>query len=208
MIADMRRRRKALATRILEVMKEETEKEMELAYREFGEWQQLKITEIFVNAVNDFYSAYTPMFYVRTDGLYDVLDIKTDKRGVVKYDSVDDLLEPSYMHKDRNGGDLYNKVFVSGFHGGATGTDWRGETADSPSYRTLVSTRDGRLFYPRWGGYAAWSTPPYEIFDEKLTEAESGVIFKQFKDVSDKHNTIAMERVVKRLPAINAEIMG
>ena len=190
------------AEKVLAVMNEETEKAMDEAYIEFGDYQRMAITEIFTDAVREFYNAYSPSSYSRTNGLYDILELKTNEYGIVEYGSVTDLLEPGNMHTDRSGGDLFAKVFMLGWHGGATGTDKWGVSKSSPHYRTPVG------WYTHWGAPAAWSEPPYDIFERNLEEAESGRIFSEFKKISDKHNELAMARVRKLLPSINAEVFG
>lgn len=173
---------------ILGVMDRETKKESERAYEEFGAYQTKAISELFHEAVQEFYDAYTPGYYQRQYGLNNVLDIHTDDKGMAVYDTVEDLLDPSGMHGDRSGGDLYEKVFVRGWHGGAeSGPDH--PAPGVPYYRKP----DGLWF--QWSRPAERSEAPIDIFRRTLSQAEGGEIYKNFARICNEHNEIAMEKV-------------
>ena len=216
-----------IAEETLELMNRETEKHMDLAYIEFGDYQRRTIREIFANAVQTFYDAYTPAYYNRSEGLFDVLDIHENADGTVAYDTVDNLLDPSAMHKDRKGGDLYNKVFVKGWHGGAESGRYipKRNTSDK---KTTKRTKQGmssmnsiqhpspgtpyyrtpETIYSYWGKRAVRTTSPYDLFKNELHTAEGGYIFAEFKRISDKYNELAMESVQNKLNSIMSKYYG
>ena len=211
----------------LKVLNEEVDRAMDDAAKEFGVYQQQKITEIFKNAVAEFYGAYTPKSYERqgrdgTGGLYNVLDLHTDEHGMVITgpNGYQDLFDSSQMHGDRNGGDLFNKVFMEGWHGGAESIS-EGKTdiwGTHPSQGTPYYRKPGFVRYPnptktkwhkygKWGKVAKRTTAPYTIIEEKLKVAEGAEIFKKFKDISQRHNDKAVKKVEQEeIPRIYSEI--
>ena len=211
------------ADRILELMNKETAVAVEAAYHEFGAYQQAKITEIFNNAVDIFYSSYKPKYYSRQHSLYDVLSLETDEHGMVVAQEPDyfNILDPSQIQPDRNGGSsLFQTVFIEGYHGGAKGisgskSDVWGEHPDPgvPYYRRpgKVKYHDGTRKwhrYGKWGRRAVRTTAPYTLFADALRAAKSGEIYETFDSIVHKHNDEAMKRVYQQIPRIQEEIYG
>lgn len=213
-----------LAERTLELMNEEVDRAMDEANHEFGMYQQAKITGIFRGAVGTFYDAYTPKYYKdRKFGLYEILDLKTDDAGMVISNDPGylDMFDPAKMHPDRSGGDsLFQTVFMEGYHGGAKNIS--GSKLDvwgsHPNPGTPYYRRPGKVTYSngikkwhrygRWGPAAIRTTAPYTMFAENLKVAEAGEIYDKFKEISDNHNSAAMEKVYQSIPKLQQEIYG
>lgn len=223
LINEMKSNLHKLAERTLEALNEETDRAMDDAMKEFGIYQQQKITEIFKNAVAEFYSAYTPKSYDRTKGLYNVLDLHTDEHGMVitGVNGYQDLFDASQMHGDRNGGDLFNKVFMEGWHGGAESiAESKADTwGTHPAQGTPHYRRPGFVRYPnstkvkwhkygKWGKAAVQTKAPYTIIEENLKAAEGAEIFEKFKEISQRHNDKAIEKVKREIARFHSEIYG
>lgn len=190
-----------IANETLDVMNRETKKEGDLALKEFGQYQVRKISDIFFDAVQEFYDAYEPSVYGRTYGLRDLLDIRTDSNGIAEYETAEDLINPSNMHTDRSGNSLYEKVFMQGWHGGAeSGPDH--PSPGTPYYRAPVG------IYWHWSRPAIRTEPPFDIFQKALRVAESGEIRSEFETISNRHNDIAMANVQKAMEQISRKYYG
>lgn len=209
---DIRNRITRLGNRILQAMNDETSKAMDDAMVEFGIFQQNYISNVFSSAVSSFYDSYTPGIYKRTNGLFDVLDLKVDDNGMVISYSNDymDMFNEEKMHKGRSGNDLFQKVFVSGYHGGAE-NPYDGGTL---CYRAPGLYRPENGDKPYWYRYGKWGRPAvrtksaYEMFVEDMRSAEGGEMLDAFKSISQKHNDMAIDRVVKMIPRLEAEIFS
>ena len=200
---------------ILEALNERTSKAMDDAMVEFGEYQKEKITEIFNEAVDRFYSAYSVVEngYQRQGnpakhegGLYEVLEIQLDDDGTVYMGNTGEdyttLFDQSKMHKDRHGGDLFNKVFMSGWHGGAESGDGHPQNG-TPYWRTPIP------IYSRWGRKARKTTSPYTMIARDLGAIEGGEMFMKFKEISQYYNDKAVKTVIEHdIPDIKAKIYG
>lgn len=189
---------------VFKIAKEEADKAVAKTYTEFGQYQAQMITKIFNDAVNQFYAAYTPNFYDRHDGLYDVLDMTYDQRGIVITGDGNKLLfNKSEMHGDRRGGDLFNKVFIEGWHGGAE-SSYRGDHPESgvPYYRKPVG------YYKYWGRRAVQTESPYHIINEALEIVEVPNMTAQLQSILDKNAKIAEIEIVKKIKILQQEIFG
>ena len=162
---------------------------------EFRKYQREKIEIMFMEAVNEFYNSYSPNTYVRQYGLLDVLSLQIDENGEIARDGntdqeiINKMFNPSAMHKDRHGGDLFNKVFVQGWHGGAesgTGHPHSGV----PYYRTPYP------YFSHWGNMAVKTASPFELLKAKVASAET--------DFDIKYDQIAEKRT-KEFYSIMAE---
>ena len=195
---------------------------MNLAYKEFGTYQQGKIREIFDDAVTTFYNAYSPRSgYVRQNGLYDILEMSLDENGMVisNSSSYSDLLNPNNMHPDRNGGNsLYQTVFMEGYHGGSKGISGSKASVwgEHPSPGVAYYRAPGKVKYPdgtvkwhkygKWGRPAARTTAPYTMFRDNMQIAEENEIFETFTKISQRHNDAAMKKINEKVvPAIMAK---
>lgn len=185
---------------------------------EFGSYQRERIKQLFNDAVNKFYSSYTPSQYERTWGLYDVLSISQNSFGEVIYDDIQDILDPSRMHTDRKGGDLFEKVFMHGWHGGAEGINSNEEmwgnhpSPGTPYYRKpgFITLPDGTRVWHRWGQWgkrAVKTTPPADILYDSLVRAEYGDLREHAKEIFYRHNDEMVQYVNQEImPALAAEI--
>ncbi len=212
-----------LADKTLELMGAETEAAMEEAYVEFGEYQKEEITKIFNRAVEEFYNAYTPTTYDRQNGLYDLLDIKTNDRGMVIANgpNYDELYNPDRLDSHRSSADnLYQTVFQEGWHGGAKTID-DGKTdiwGRHPSPGVAYYRKPGWVKYPgnekkewhrygKWGRRAVRTEAPYYMISRELRAIEGTEMFAKFKEISNKHNEAAMQRVNAKIPQLMEEIL-
>lgn len=169
------------------------------ALREFGAYQQSKLAALFSEAVQEFYAAYTPSLYSRQYGLYETLDLKIDSDGTVLYDTAIDLVDASKMHGDRNGGDLFRKVFEQGWHGGAeSGPDGETGKDDHPSPGTPYY-RTPHPYYRHWGQKAIQTESPLDILQRKLDHAEGGEMFSTFKQIFNKYRDESDELVRSKI---------
>ena len=191
---------------LFKVAKEEADKAVETTYTEFGQYQAQIITKIFNDAVNQFYADYKPIpgGYTRQYGLRDVLDIAYDHSGVVITGHDNRLLfDENEMHRDRKGGDLFHKVFMEGWHGGAESSR-NGDHPEPgiPYYRTPVDS------YRYWGGKAVRTESPYHIINEALEVAEVPSMTAQLQSILDKNAKIAEMEIVKKIKILQQEIFG
>lgn len=175
-----------------------------IADRNFGIYQALKIREIFRQAVQDFYDDYTPQFYNRTGGLFDILDVHFNADGFVGYENIEDLYNKGKLHTDRNGGDLFKKVFEYGYHGGAASGDFH-PNPGIPYYRKPPEGNSAGIRpWVRWGRAAERTSPsPDEVFKRDLAMAEGGEIFEKFKEICDEHAARSALKINKEIvPAL------
>lgn len=236
LIEDIRKKRMIFAEKALKLMGAETEKAVQVAEREFGAYQQKRIKEIFEDAVTRFYDDYEPSMYDRkgnkqtkSHGLYDVLDMQTQGNGMVVYgDDYLGLFDRSKMHtgRDRDTGpaaDLFDKVFIEGWHGGAKGISGEKEGiwgkhphSGDGYYRTagMITLPDsGKSVLHKWGAWGKkaeqMETSPYDIIRQNLDEAEvkNGDFDTVYNDVVSKHNDEAMKRVEKVLPLLAKDVL-
>lgn len=166
-----------------DVITEEFDKAYDAAEREYGPIEVEKMKDVFRQAVDSFYGAYTPIYYNRRGGLYDVLEVRLNDEGQADTESYDliDMLNPDALHTDREGGSLFDKVFLHGWHGGATGTDRTGKSVSVPHYRVPYER------YSRWGRRAVQSEAPASIFRREFLEADKGELQDIFDELVDRH---------------------
>lgn len=143
------------------------------AITEFLPWHKKRIEELFHKAVETFYASYSPLVYVRTEGLYDLVDITTQGHGwqvLLR----DEQLQPS--HAGISNEALYTLVFEEGWHGGA----WSGPNhpnSGTPYWRAPAPN------YTYWSRSAAKSTPPLQTFTESYEEYIDGEAVSEFQDI-------------------------
>lgn len=207
-----------LADRVLQELNRETSEAMDAAYREFGEWQEQRIEQIFRSAVDRFYASYTPESYSRSGSLYDVFSPDRNDTGMIILNppGYDELYDTSGMRED-----LFQTVFKEGYHGGAkTIASGKADVWGAhPSPGIAYYRKPGWVKYPnmdkkRWHRYGKWGRPAvqtksaYRMVAEDLQRIEGGEMFDTFKRISDEHNNAAVERVKNMIPALQAEIYG
>lgn len=210
-----------LADRVLSEMNQASITTIEKTYSDFGAYQRERIQQIFDSAVSSFYNSYSPSQYNRTYGLYDVLDISYDRYGRVMYEDVKDLLDPSKMHTDRKGGDLFNKVFMEGWHGGAEAIYsneeiWGSHPSSSgvPYYRKpgLITLPNGTKVWHRWGRWGRKSVrtiaPAVTMYNELLL-AERGDMHSKLLEIVTRYNNEAMDKIHREvIPRLRKEIFN
>lgn len=175
------------------------------ALEEFAVYQTEYLSKLFYEAVTEFYGAYTPVLYERqgnvssqSGGLYELL---TASDGTV-YQSVDDMVNPEKMHKDRKGGDLFTKVFVDGWHGGAESGDGHPPGKD-PYYRKP------HPYYTQWGKKAKQTKSPRSIIDDKWYAAEkkTGDLYLYLESLLDEKDKKVIESVYSKIvPRVIKEV--
>lgn len=177
----------------------------EKIYREFGEYQQKEVTRMFKEAVDQFYAAYTPTYYERNRSLYNALEFEPDEYGIVDEQIDNDSLFGSdglsAFERGGGSGGLFERVFMEGFHGGATGVDWRGEIRTTPSYRTPYG------FYYNWGKEAVHTESPHDLAMDSIRDA-SGTFDNEFENISRKHIDDFSVDIIKVANEIADELLG
>ena len=133
------------------------------AYGDFLDVVESKIRKIHETAIDEFYMSYRPMFYKERRGsLYNTLLIKREGNEL-SWD-----FEPSVMtyRKGSGGGenDLFDVVFVQGYHGGAKSDKYGSHpNPGMPYWRTPYPK------YNKWGKPAEIAEiSPLERFNEKM----------------------------------------
>lgn len=181
------------------ILDEESKRQNELAMREFSAIHAARVEELFKDSVTEWYDAYTPSKYRRrgntssgTGGLYEIFKTNVNADGDFDYDSVESLYNPNGMHKDRKGGDLYQKVFIQGWHGGG---GW------PPRYRLPY-----RKYY-RWGSIAYKSEPADQIFRRSLDSVDDE-LFSIFKSISDSHQELAVQYAQSSVEQLTKKYFG
>lgn len=199
------------AEEVEKIVGEEMKDAENKTYSEFGTYQERVITKIFNDAVNQFYADYNPQYYHRTKGLFDVLDIKFDSRGVVLIGEYGDLLyNPDRLHTDRNGGSLFDKVFKEGWHGGAETISsdkvaiWGTHPDDGiPYYRTPVP------YYTHWGERAIQTESPYSIVFRTIEDAATTETLQdQLQRLLDKNTKDAVNKSMRRIKELQKKIFS
>ena len=209
-----------LVERLTDIVNEELDTAEEDAYKEYGEYETRRVREIFNEAVTEFYDAYPAgdgeLTYSRngnpeseTGGLYNILEITQDEYGMVVTEAAGytDLFNPDKMHAGReggglDGGGLYEKVFIQGWHGGAAGTDHNNKTVSTPHYRVPKG------YYTYWGRKATRTTPPASIFAKNYQKADSKELQNEFDRLIEEHEDKANERIARRQKDLEDELFG
>ena len=209
MLRDYISKVKDTGERIRVAWKEEIEKEVKIGLQEFGTWQRTNIKELFESSVNTFYGAYSPKYYKRkgSNNLRSVLDLKPDDMGILDLDKDNEhrgLYNEDKLHPDRNGGSLFEKVFVEGYHGGAEGISsaaaeyWGAHpNPGTPYYRRggYVKTKEGTGFYhpyAKWGRPAVKTKSIYKMMIEGISTLND---VEEFKTTITSHVDAATKRI-------------
>lgn len=174
-------------------------------FHEFGEYQQREVTRLFTEAVDKFYDSYDPDFYPRNRSLYGALVPEPDEYGIIDEQIDNDSLfkADNLTPFERGGGSqgLYDLVFMEGWHGGAAGTDRRGETRETPSYRVPYGE------YSRWGHTAFRTMSPHDLAMQSINGA-SGKMDNQFEKIAKKHVDRFRDQFTERINGIVGEIFS
>lgn len=110
-----------------------------------------ELKEIHQSACDEFYGAFSPGLYGRTEGMRGILVLTEESNGV-HYEFNDGA-----MTTDRAGNSLYEKVFRQGYHGGG---------GSPPKYRKYPPNMTNRP-WGMWSRPAVQTTAPLTIFIEK-----------------------------------------
>ena len=189
---------------VFNVAKEKADKAIAETYREFGQYQRQIIIDIFNNAVDQFYTSYKPDFYEREYGLYDVLNLEYDDRGLIFTGNNNrGIFDEGKMHGDRKGGDLFNKVFIQGWHGGAE-SSYRGDHPEPgiPYYRKPVG------YYTYWGRRSVQTKSPYDIINEGLEYGAVPNMRAKLQAILDKKCKQAENEILKEVKILQKNIFG
>ena len=138
------------------------------------------VQEIFKQGVDEFYNAYQPKFYKRTNSLYDAYNIYISNQGI-DWDAGGHLM--SGAHRADNGF-IYELAFNQGYHGGALGSSagvlWR-------TPHPLHAQRMGMPAYSQWGFAAPQSKAPSDYIWEALDEYENSGIINDYANIVVPH---------------------
>lgn len=191
---------------------------LETSLREYGAIEQETLSRIFTEAVQSFYDDYTPTRHTRHRSLFNLLDVKTDEYGqVLSHDSLFlDLYDRTKMTQGRKGNDLFQTVFVEGWHGGAKGIApdlepyWGAHPNPGiPHYRRRGwaiapgSTKKRMYKYGRWGRRAEQAkTPIPEAVVAGFNAALAKELYDKEVEIITKHIDEAQKDIMKRVPHI------
>lgn len=198
--------------------KAECEKAKKQVFREFGAFQKTIISGTFKKGIQEYYDAYPPDIYRRENGLYKILDMNIDEEGFVDYgtetggapDEFNKLYNREKMPDGRYskkkgmaypGTELFEKVFMQGWHGGAESGDGHPDP-DTPYYRTGAG-------YSKWGEKAARTDAPFDILYRKLTNAEDTYMYSKFEEIAKREREKLMNNFNNKiLPKLVKEVLG
>lgn len=195
--------------KVIRVCNREFSKEITRTYNDIIKWQKKRISEIFNEAVDKFYSSYPPNLYDRqgdpsshTGGLYELLSMDVNESGTSVFlgDNYMGLFDESRMHGDRHGGSLFEKVFIEGWHGGAESGPGHPDPG-TPYWRTPAPD------YTEWFKTAAKKAKdkdiPYNIIVKKINAMykgrEKSEYYMKAYELAEIHFNIAMEKIVKKI---------
>lgn len=181
------------------------------SFRAVGDYQRKEIKRVFDQAVAAFYNdeSFKPKSYVRTKGLYDVLNLAPYMDATTGYvdDSDPDLLLDHSLPRGRGNKDvgLFDVVFTQGYHGGAThiapdkAAKWGAHPNPGvPYYRTRGYVTDPDTGKTYLHGFGAWGEPakkanqsPYDTFVKEfsggaLDSSNDGVLGKKLVSIIEK----------------------
>lgn len=178
-------------------------------YLEFADHQQKMITNIFVDAVQDFYASYDPIYYNRTWSLYNALVLNpNDEYGRFGVQlTASELYDPSGVTPFRNGDSegLFDLTIRYGWHGGAAGTDKNGMSVSSPHYRWPYAD-DGPRFY-KWGREAVQSEPPMSVVERNYA-SEIPNLREELRAIATHHCGKLAQRWQAKTNELVAEMFG
>lgn len=212
--------------RVTDEWNKESAKTIKKMKKHIGEYKTQEIERIFNDSVTEFYDAYPPLYYQRkgntsskTGGLYDVLKIRTDEDGMVIANDYIDLFDPNSMHKDRKGNDLFTKVFMEGWHGGAENihrhADIWGQhpSPGTPYYRTggfvkwfSGSNRYVWRRYGKWGRKAKQTKSPYILITAELDRAQEHEMKQEVEKIVQEDFSELAKNMTQKALQIEKEV--
>ena len=164
---------------------------VEKAQPEFLDILEERVTKIFNNAIDAFYTDYSPDYYGRSYSLYNLMQIERGDKTLSVW------FEPEEMSSFRNGYNgeegLYDQVFHKGWHGGAGGIseEKAGVYGVHPGYMpggNVPVWRTPAPYYTSWGRAAEVMSPsPLEKIKDDVDTYSSGQMSDDFRQCLDKH---------------------
>lgn len=121
-------------------------------------------------AIQDWYSAYDPLLYNRTQRLLNSghAEIRS-KNAVAAFFDTGDIGQ----HRNLTGEWVADLTIVRGYHGGQAGKDSNGITVSVPTWRTPNPKRAEQLGekpWNRWFAPAPKTTPPIQLADIRIKQ--------------------------------------
>lgn len=110
------------------------------------------------------------------------------------------MFDRDALHKDRRGGDLFNKVFIEGWHGGAESGPGH-PSAGLPRYRVPTP------YYTHWGPIAYRTESPFEIFTKNL-DAEESNFDDVYMGLMEKYNAQFESDIISKFPEIVVQTLS
>ena len=133
-----------------------------MSIRELNDHKSDLYTQLYEEAVDEFYGAYSPNIYSRTWSLY----------GLAEFESTDEYFEIDFDESQMSAPSEYlmDTVFASGYHGGAL-------------HDGVYRYRKPHPYYTHWGRAAIQTTSPYTLIKSKIQEYESSQMQDDFNDI-------------------------
>lgn len=134
----------------------------------------IDINDIFEDGIQQYYGAYSPVFYKRTNSLMKAFKVNIHG-SEVSWESNASLVAGSHRVGSSY---IYMFMFEEGYHGGAIGANASGGAMwRTPPY--------GPRPWATWGRPAVQTESPSDIIDQKLGEYEnSGAIIGYLEDAT------------------------
>lgn len=135
------------------------------------------IKKLFEQGVKDYYEAYSPIYYRRTNSLYKAYKI-TLKNNYISWDVGSHLIPKTHRVDSIDDTYIFNYMFEQGFHGGAN-------TEDGMLWRTPPPVVSGQKAYTDWGRNAVQTEAPADIIEGYIKDYEtSGLIEEAFNQAT------------------------
>jgi hypothetical protein len=171
----------SVAQRIIKQLTEKVERDyydsVSEAANEIGYVIDAKLNEIVDMAVDNFYSAYRPMYYVRKYDLKNVLTSMVNQGNIIFEADWDASKMTTYREPTGSLDDgLFQHTFVEGWHGGAL---------DKETGRTRYRNKASR--YAIWSYDAFRSKSPYDMIIEEWNIYRRGALGLEFRELLNEH---------------------
>ena len=178
---------KSLMTKKINAVYEKVQSEFNNAYK-------LKLEQMYRNAVDEFYDAYSPEQYDRDYRLYGLLDVSIENNGLDMYVEFNPK-EAGFGYRNQynkslfgyeNG--LYNTVFRMGYHGGADKISKQKEDVYGSHPGTGTPYWRTGWGYHKWGNEAFSSAAPIDIFFDSVDEYLEEDYGRDLQSLWDKYS--------------------
>lgn len=155
---------------------EEVRKDLPIIPQEIGKEAALYVYEdvnrIFEDGVKEYYAAYSPMYYGRTNSLLHAFQIDLDG-SFIKWTVNAGLLPDSHRVGSSY---IFQYMFEEGYHGGAN-------TAGGMLWRTPPPGA-GRRPYTAWGRPAAQTEAPSDIIERNISAYEHSNVIEGYLEAA------------------------